>query len=370
MTLHVVVVSLEAWDQVWRRNQYLVDGLLRTDAAIDVLFVEPPADPLHAIRQGSRPRRGHGLRTAGGYDGRLHLYQPTKLLPRAVGPFADALLRGGIRRSLRRLGWRSGVLWINDPGASGLVRAMRWPSLYDITDDWVEADRGPREHARLLQADAALLSACDEVIVCSPGLARTKGAIRQVRLIPNAVEVDRYRRPHERPTDMPAEPVALYMGTLHEDRLDIDLVLRTATAAGAAGGAVVLVGPDALSTDNSARLARHPAVVVLGPRSRDEVPAYLQHAHVLIVPHVVDDFTESLDPIKLYEYLAVGRPIVSTAVAGFREEESATVSAREEFPITVVSVLTEWTPTVERAGVPDWSDRVTAVRKVVVSVAP
>jgi glycosyltransferase involved in cell wall biosynthesis len=367
--IRLIVVSLEAWDEVWRRNQYLVDGLLNTNPDLEVLFVEPPSDPVHALRRGQRPRPGLGLRSASEYGGRLKLHQPTKLLPRVVGPFADTLLLASIRRATRRLGWRKGVLWINDPSASGLVSALGWPALYDITDDWVQADRGGREHARLREADAELLDKCGAVIVCSPGLERTKGAVRPVVLIPNAVDVARYRRPYARPTDLPDTPVALYAGTLHEDRLDVDLVLETASAAGAAGGSVVLVGPIALSDGNRVRLSAHPAIVMLGSRSRDDVPAYLQHAHTLIVPHIVDDFTESLDPIKLYEYLAVGRPVVSTPVAGFRGEPSVTVAARESFPETVTERLAAWTPSVTDLDVPDWSDRVTAMRSVIDSIA-
>ena len=56
--------------------------------------------------------------------------------------------------------------------------------------------------------------------------------------------------------------------------------------------------------------------MLLGPRPRDEVIGYLQHADVLVVPHVVTAFTDSLDPIKLYEYQAVGRPVVSTRSRG------------------------------------------------------
>ena len=41
----LVVVSLERWDDVWRRNQHLVAGLLQRDPDLRVLFVEPPADP-------------------------------------------------------------------------------------------------------------------------------------------------------------------------------------------------------------------------------------------------------------------------------------------------------------------------------------
>ena len=64
------------------------------------------------------------------------------------------------------------------------------------------------------------------------------------------------------------------------------------------------------------------------------VPAYLKNADVLVVPHVVTGFTDSLDPIKVYEYLAAGLPVVSTPVAGFREIGLAHVSVvpGEPFP--------------------------------------
>ena len=58
----LVVASLEAWDAVWRRNQHLVSRLLRDDPDLRVLFVEPPADPIHAVAAAARPRRGAGLR--------------------------------------------------------------------------------------------------------------------------------------------------------------------------------------------------------------------------------------------------------------------------------------------------------------------
>ena len=48
------------------------------------------------------------------------------------------------------------------------------------------------------------------------------------------------------------------------------------------------------------------------------VPAYLRHADVLLVPHVVDAFTDSLDPIKLYEYRAGGRPGVAAIIRARR----------------------------------------------------
>ena len=66
----LVVVSLEAWDGVWRRNQHLVSRLLAADPELRVLFVEPPADPLHdaasPVARPPRPRAPPGRRTGCG----------------------------------------------------------------------------------------------------------------------------------------------------------------------------------------------------------------------------------------------------------------------------------------------------------------
>ena len=95
---------------------------------------------------------------------------------------------------------------------------------------------------------------------------------------------------------------------------------------------------------------------------------YLQHADALVVPHIVDAFTDSLDPIKLYEYQAVGRPVVSTPVAGFRDadDDRITIAGGADFVDAVTAALPA--PSRFPAGadgpVADWSERVEAMRVV------
>ena len=64
----LVVVSLEGWDQVWRRNQHLIARMLRRDPELRVLFVEPSSDPLHTVARGAVPRLGHTEHEALGCD--------------------------------------------------------------------------------------------------------------------------------------------------------------------------------------------------------------------------------------------------------------------------------------------------------------
>ena len=370
----LVVLSLEAWDEVWRRNQYLVAGLMQAGHVRKVLFVEPAADPLYSLVTRHRPQLGRGLRTVDleGVDhGRLLAYQPTKLLPRRLDRWVDRRAAGSVRRLARRLGIEAPVLWVNDPSGAAVMSEVDWPALYDITDDWLEADRTPAEHDRLVRDENLLMQRCAEVVVCSRGLQATKGAMRDVTLIPNAVDVADYRIPRPRPTDLPAGPVAVYVGTVHRDRIDLDLCV--ATAEGLNGrGHLVLVGPAPLDPADRDRLTAA-GVVLLGAKDRSEVPGYLQHADVLVVPHVVTPFTESLDPIKLYEYRAVGRPVVSTPVAGFRDSGDSRVIVADaaEFAAVVGRSLPALSLFPEGTDVPvdSWSDRVEQMQQVLTRVA-
>lgn len=366
----LVVISLEAWDEVWRRNQHLVAGLLRADPELRVLFVEPPADPLHdvAIRRvprfGARPRQ-----VASEPTDRLWTMRPVKLLPRRIDRGADRRLATSVVRTAARLGMPRPLLWINDPRAAVLASRTAWPTLYDMTDDWLVADRPPEERQRLAQGERTLLEAADEVVACSPELVRRKSPDRRgrpIELIRNAVDTEAYRRPHARPHDLPSGACAVYVGTVHADRFDVDLCVATAERLGRAV-TTVLVGPLLLDASTTARLSAA-GVVLLGQRPHDEVVAYLQHAAVLIVPHRIDAFTDSLDPIKLYEYQAAGRPVVTTAVAGFRDADDPRIVVAEasDFADAVLrGVAAGPSESVESTPLADWSDRVAEMRAVI-----
>ncbi|MCW4458872.1 glycosyltransferase [Microbacterium sp. MPKO10] len=358
----ILLFSLEPWDRVWRRNQYIVDGLLRDDDRLHVVFVEPPSDVLHDVFSGRRPRLGAGARVAVGFDGRLTLMQPTKWLPRFLGSAADRMLRASVRRMVKRSGRTPDVLWLNDPRWAEMLRAFAAPALYDMTDDWLAARRTIREHERLVRDEHTLMRRCEAVVVCSVGLATSRRDARpDLITIPNAVDVERYQKPASRPADLPNRACAIYVGTLHEDRIDVDLVARTGAALSILGGVCVLVGPNALTPQNTQKLALSPGVLMLGTRPYEAIPAYLQHANALIVPHVVSPFTESLDPIKFYEYRAVARPIVSTPVAGFRENErpgALDIADAHDFPAHVAEAITRPVAPPDPEDIPNWHCRV------------
>jgi glycosyltransferase involved in cell wall biosynthesis len=334
----LVVCSLEAWDDVWRRNQFFTDILLRRNSTLRVLFIEPAADPLFDLWSRRAPVLPR-LRSISA-DGRLLAFRPLKPLPRRFGHVADTLVRSQVELATRLVGFSRPTLWINDVTYAPLIARTRWPSIYDVTDDWLLAPFSPRELERLQRLDELALAEADEVVVCSPALAATRGARRPVSLVPNGVDVEHFRRPRARPHDLPESPVAVYVGSLHDSRIDVGVVIELAEALPQLR--LVFVGPNSLSHRSQRLLDALPNVLLLGARPYRDVPAYLQHADVVIVPHRVTPFTESLDPIKAYESLAVGVPTVATPVSGFRGLDGAvTVATGPSFTAAVESTLTE-----------------------------
>ena len=110
--------------------------------------------------------------------GRLWTVRPVKWLPRRLDRRADERLARAVMRAADSLGMRHPLLWINDPGAVALAERSGWPTLYDITDDWLAADRSASRAARAAANEARLLELAREVVVCSPELVRRKSTHR------------------------------------------------------------------------------------------------------------------------------------------------------------------------------------------------
>jgi glycosyltransferase involved in cell wall biosynthesis len=332
----LVVCSLEDWGTVRRRIRILVDELVAMDPALEVLFVAPAVDVPFELRKGSLTRISQPRMEQ--VHPRVHVLRPRKWLPRVLGSSADRSLGRQVARAADRLALTDPLVWINDAYYARFALATGWPTIYDVTDDWLLADFPARQEARLRANDELLLERSGAVVVCSPDLARTRGDRRSVDLIPNGVDVELFRTPQDRPDVLPAGPVAVYVGTLHEWRFDVPLLEELAAAL--PDVQIALVGPNSLGTTDAARLASFPNVHLVGPQPYDLVPGFLQHADVVVIPHLVNPFTESLDPIKAYECVAAGRPTVATPVAGFRDLGDAVVVAdRTEFVRVVSRVL-------------------------------
>jgi glycosyltransferase involved in cell wall biosynthesis len=331
----IAVLSLEPWDAVWRRNQHLASRVAAAGKVESVIFINPP-------------RGGLVLRSeiASPVD-RVTTVTPPMVVPRRSGGFH--VLDRWRRRALRGVD----VIWANDPVAGAGLISLGVPMLYDVTDDWRSMPQSDRDRRRIIRAEDRLASAA-ATVVCSDVLAerwRTRYGI-EAEIVHNGVDVARIRGSQRRELVGPG-PHAVYAGTLHENRLDVAL---TAQFAKSWSGTVHLVGPDHL-TDLSRESLTAAGARIEGPVESAEVPQWLVSADLLVCPHLVDDFTMSLDAIKSYEYLATDRPVVATPSSGFQNIQAPGLSVVSAAEFAGAARRLVGTPAPGRDLVSDWSDR-------------
>ena len=321
--MRAALISLEAWDEVWRRNQHFAAELVRQHFVEHLLFVEPAV---------SRPQSSRPFSPQPG----ITVHSPRLPLPKRAGGLImlGLLLRSSLLRHVD-------VIWVNDPQLGVHCSHGRRHVIYDVTDDWRESSVPARIRRRIIRAEN-LLATRSVTVVCSDVLRdrwRARYGVDPV-VIKNGVDVARWNL---------AEAVRLegsgphvgYIGTLHQDRLDTGLVLELAGSRHV--GTVHLVGPNALDEDSMSALADRPKIVMHGAVPAADVPKWAKAMDVLVCPHKVTRFTLSLDAIKSYEYLASGRPVVATATSGFQTlppQQGLSVVAAEAFTAAVTAAAT------------------------------
>ncbi len=320
----LIFVSLEEWDEIWRRNQFLCAGLARRFPDQKTLFCGPPRAVAQLLRRGDIAGLRHQATRAVPGLPNVHIMCPFRPLPNSL-PGArrinEAAMRFQVRAQARKLGIDDAILWLNPHDAVHMAGRMNERAVvYDITDDWILAADSKRERALVRRQDKRLCRAADLVVVCSRALEQSRRAqSRHILLLPNGVDVEHYKnvsRPAPRKSAWPA-PVLGYTGSLHPARIDVDLVIALARAF--PQGTIALVGPDSLDARARGSLAKQKNIRLPGAVAYACIPETMAQFDVCIVPHVESSFTESLNPIKLWEYLASGKPVVSTNVAGFRD---------------------------------------------------
>jgi len=185
--------------------------------------------------------------------------------------------------------------------------------VYDCMDELANFAGAP---AGLVEAEGQLLGRADAVFTGGRSLYESKlGRNPNVGCYPSAVDAAHFARVFDPALAVPPEladlprPIFGYYGVVDE-RLDYDLIARLAEAPGV--GSVVLVGP-AIKVD-PATLPRRPNLHYLGQRPYGDLPAYLKGFDVCLMPWALNDATRTISPTKTLEYMAAGKPIVSTAV--------------------------------------------------------
>ncbi len=190
---------------------------------------------------------------------------------------------------------------------AALDGAHHGPVVYDAIDAWdgaLGAGWYERDAEDRLIAEAEHLAASSELL--REELHARSG--RAVELLPNAVDPALFTRPTTPPTKrLEGTPAVVYVGALWGEWVDLSLIERIARAHPAA--TIHLVGPA-----GDRVLPRASNIVIHGAQPRERIPALLAAADVAIVPFTPNRLTAAVSPLKVFEYLAMEVPVVSTAL--------------------------------------------------------
>mgnify|MGYP002622878763 FL=1 len=220
---------------------------------------------------------------------------------------------------------------------------------YDMTDDWSEFP-GISEHRKheIISEESRVIKEADLVFAVSGRLFDKAVKLNPNSIhLPNATDFESFNKVMSN-IDTSEEirsfnrPRLGYVGNITPRRIDFELLRFIAESKPEWN--IIMIGPvhaEAADMVNSFRDLRN--VFFLGPKKYYSLPEYIKGFDICILPHRVDNLTQSMDPIKLYDYMATGKPIVATAVAEavkFREE-ICLGNSREEFVSHIKSLLYE-----------------------------
>lgn len=189
----------------------------------------------------------------------------------------------------------------------------------DVVDDnrsWYSP--GTTTYDDLNDNYAQMLAWSDVILAnCEPVAESMRAFTPRVEVLPNACELPTDVRPHAPPAELRQlrGPIIGYAGNL-SDRIDLHLLRQLIAAR--PDWSFVFLGSTHL--DRSAlQLADQPNVTFIGTRRHDEAQEIIRHFDVALIPHLDNEMTRSMNPLKAYVYCSLGVPIVSTPVANLDE---------------------------------------------------
>lgn len=331
----ILCLSSIDWGFLWQGHQQIMATLAR--AGNRVVFVESTGVRRATFRDLRRMRLR--LRNRRGWAGTreelpgLVVHSPvvlpfpySRLALAANGP----MLVREVRQCLDGIGIERPIVWsfLPTPLSYRLAAAVKARlTIYHCVDDFRSSSTAA---AQIRASESRWFNDADLVFVTSQRLRhRAEAHSSRVHLFPSGVDYERFERARKgdsgEPDDLAAcqRPRVVYLGGLHR-WLDQELLIDVASRLPECS--FVLIGP--LQTDVTA-LAATENIHVLGARGHEVVPRYLKACDAAIVPYRLVDYTHHVYPAKLNEYLAMGLPVVATAldeVRRFNDQHSEVIA--------------------------------------------
>lgn len=318
----IICIAPVDWDPIWNRSQQLMS---RLPGSFRVLYVEPPATLLSAFKDRSLWfkwwRWAEGPRRI---KENIFLYSPPVVLPFGnlsgrINHINQRWLLIFVRNIARSLGFKNPIIWTYLPGSLALARGLDPGALvYDCVDEHSQFT-GLINSEVVLSMERDLLVGSDLTFTTARGLYDAKKSYgRNIYLVPNAADTGHFALAQREDTPVPEEiaglprPVLGFVGVIHH-WIDLDLIEYLAKKR--PGWSLAMIGPVGAGVSVE-HLQSLPNVYFFGRRDKEALPGYMKAFDVCLNPFRKNELTDRVNPLKLYEYLASGKPVVSVDMPG------------------------------------------------------
>lgn len=340
--LTIVCLSSQPWqDGMWTNKQHVMSRLAREHR---VYYVSFGPKPLPALLRTKSEKQGLGWDPAGlALDPASYEQSGVTVLdflsPRAFvrkkpashpwSIYANFDLRLKLlARYFEREGLADPILWVYHPGYGARVTELPHSLLvYDCVDEYAEFPAYKPDPRWLIEREAALCRAADVVTTTSSGLYEKKRVLNPERthLVHNVGDFEHFSRARAADTVVPPDlatlprPVVGFLGAVSDYKLHAGWL--TALARRRRDLSIVLIGPAGVGdpTTDTSVLAAEPNVHLLGHREYETLPAYVKGFDLCVIPYRINDYTTYSFPIKFFELLASGLPLVISELPALRD---------------------------------------------------
>ena len=314
--MKIVCLSSSNWYPYPTSKQEI---MRRMDA--EILYFDPPVTLAAPLKDRSlRPALTAYRRAQPAPQENITVCSLPPVLPfgnrfRTVNRINQARTARFVRRVMKERGFgEDSILWTYLPGHCDLVDRIPAKARFYTCVDRHSGYKGQIDPALVDHMEEELAGRCDAVTATAKGLfERLRPFNERIALIPNGANYELFAQAQE-PLPVPAEladiqgPVLGFIGALQEC---IDYPLLRALAQARPDCTLVFIGrehPDA-AVDQIRDL---PNVRLLGLKPQKDLPAYLARFDACLNPFRAGDLARDVSPLKFYEYLATGKPVVST----------------------------------------------------------
>ena len=325
----IICLSTHYWDERWFRKQEFMARFAKSNR---VLFVEPgfsmARPPEMHLREVATNR--YVLSRLEAREQGVHLLKPPRGLPFWSHPPVERInyewYGRVVGRAAKRLGFRDAILWVYRPAYYHGLSAIphRWLVL-DLVDDLSAYGGGHWSHVEY--EIERLVAVADLLVVTAKTLLERYGpaAARAVH-VPNGFDAALFS-PETAGAEQPSllagipRPILGFVGTLFSF-VDFDLLEQVARVH--EDKSIVLVGPVETSVRPAVvRLRKLPNVLHIERQPQSAIPGFIASFDVCLNPFRRGRVADSVSPLKVYEYLAMGRPVVSVPMKALEMEDVA-----------------------------------------------